>query len=375
MKILSVTIIPPSENAEWWRIINIANGLKSRGAEVDIVHYIIKGFYAHEIMKGKIYNNYENSIKIASPITILFEHLINLYHKKYDVVYGNTFGGAFFSILGKLSGIPLILDMHGIYEEFLIIDSKPAKLNLFLMKFMESTSLYFSDKVICVSRGMINYLHKEKEIPLKKLVYAANGVDLDFFKLSDLETIQKLKVSLGIENVLIFGYIGGFQNYQGVDNFIKAARKIDSDKIKFLVVGGDSESRENNIIFIPKIAREQIPDYYSLCDVLVLPRPHHVATEVAAPTKFAEYCAMGKPVLTTDVGDAADLVRIYKNGIVIEDNSPENLKKGVLKFSELDSLTFLEMGVNSRKLAEKEFDWKTISSNLVNNLSDFVYRK
>ena len=42
-------------------------------------------------------------------------------------------------------------------------------------------------------------------------------------------------------------------------------------------------------IFIPKIPRAQIPDYYSACDVLVLPRPSHPATEIAAPTKFAEY--------------------------------------------------------------------------------------
>jgi len=369
MKILSVTIIPPDEDAQWWRIINIANGLKSNGAEVDIVHYIVKGFEAHKKLKGKTHDC-DNSIRIASPIVILFEHLVNLYRIKYDVVYGNTFGGAFFCILGKLTGIPLVLDMHGVCEEFLIMDNKPNKFNLFLMKFMESTSLRFSDKIICVSRSMIDYFHKEKDIPLKKLVYGTNGVDLDFFKSSDLETIKKLKFSLGIENKFVFGYIGGFQNYQGVDNFIKAAKEIDSEDIKFLIVGGNTELRENNIIFIPKISRMQIPDYYSLCDVLVLPRPHHVATEVAAPTKFVEYISMGKPILTTDVGDAADFVRQNNIGIVVKNNDPENLKNGILEFMRIDANILTDMGKKSRKLAENEFNWNTISRAIFDCLAE-----
>ena len=43
--------------------------------------------------------------------------------------------------------------------------------------------------------------------------------------------------------------------------------------IKFIFVGGNIEIENINVI--PWIPREEIGGYYSICDVLVLPRPNH----------------------------------------------------------------------------------------------------
>lgn len=375
MRILSVTMIPPGENAQWWRILNIAKILKSEGNEVDIVHYIAKGYDAHKKLKEMRVEEYDrDSFMIMSPLVIPLKHLECISKKNYDVVYGNTYGGAFFSILGKLAGTPLVFDMHGIPEEFLLMNKlKNSNLHkLFFMKLMDSIALHFSDKIICVSKNMIRYLHNRKGIPLKKMAYITNGVNLNFFKPMNKEKINNMKKQLGIENKFVFGYIGDFQEYQGIENFIEVAKKIGDRETVFLIVGGEKESKENNIIFIPKVPRAQIPDYYSVCDVLVLPRPSHIVTEVAAPTKFAEYTAMGKPILTTEVGDAADFVNRYKNGIVVENNHPDNLKKGILEFLMLDKDELAEMGKNSRKLAENEFDWRKISKNILKCLEEVI---
>lgn len=365
MKILSVTIIPPDEDAQWWRIINIAKRLRSHESEVDIVHYISKGFDAHKSLDSKTdENTNSSSITIASPLLIPFKHLWNVYRNKYDIIYGNTFGGAFFSILGKLTGIPLILDMHGISDEFSVMENKPNKYKMRLIKLMEFLSLRFSDRIICVSRNMIDYLHNEKDIPYAKMIYATNGVDLNFFKPCGIKEVESLKQSLGIKNKFVFGYIGGFQGYQGVENLIIAAKNMKNDNVKFLIIGGNKNYIEDGIIFISRVPREQIPNYYSICDVLVLPRPKHIATEVAAPTKFAEYTSMGKPILTTNVGDAAYLVKKYDNGIVVEDNSIEVLKKGINTFLTIDENKLVTMGKKSRNLAECEFDWNLISQKI-----------
>ena len=96
----------------------------------------------------------------------------------------------------------------------------------------------------------------------------------------------------------------------------------------------------------------------------MLPRPNHLATDVAAPTKFAEYAAMGKPILTTDVGDAAELVAKYKCGIVVDSNDSEGLKNGVLELKKKSKDDLLNMGKNSRKLAEQEFSFKKMRDDL-----------
>lgn len=371
MNILSVTIIPPGEDAQWWRIINIVNQFKLVGCRVDLVHYIVKGFGAHKIIKAEKCKDSKASIIVASVIEIPFIHLRKVLKGKYNLVYGNTFGGTFFCILGKFYGVPLILDMHGTSEESLLENNKnPFK--LLLMKLMELLSLRFSDKIVCVSKKMMHHLNIEKKVPLNKMIYATNGVDLDFFKCVDEEKTKKLREFFNFQNKIVFGYIGGFQFYQGIERFIEVAKKIEDKRAVFLIVGGMKDSIEGNVFFISHVSRNEICDYYSLCDVLVLPRPSYIGTEVAAPTKFAEYCAMGKPILTTNMGDAADFVRQYKNGVVVQNNDSEYLEKGIFEFLNLDHDTLIKMGINSRKLAEDEFSWKKVSDDIIKGLNDFI---
>jgi glycosyltransferase involved in cell wall biosynthesis len=367
MKILSVHISTPGEDAAWWRISNIARILESNGHEVHFVHYCRKASYEKLENKEQYVNH---SFVITSPMSVHIKHLKILLKNQYDLVYGNTHSGAFISFPGKLTKIPLIFDMHGgLVEEFLLENEfslNPSFLSRFIQKkLIDFADLRFSDKIICVSHKMIEYLHDQKSVPLEKMDYVTNGVDLEFFKPINDEKVENLRKQLGLEDKLVFGYVGNFQKWQGVENFIEAARKNDDKDLAFLIVGGEKKLRENNIILIPKVPRTQVPDCYSVCDVLVLPRPSHLATEIAAPTKFAEYTAMGKSILTTDVGDAAEFVRAYKCGIVVEDNKVENLIKGIKEFRDESEEELERMGKNSRMLAENEFDWEKVGINLL----------
>ncbi len=373
MKILSVHISVPKNNAEDWRISNIVQILKNNEHEVDLVHYCSK--HAYEEMKNKEKYSKDKFI-ITSPLAVFFKHLKLLQEKEeYDLVYANTSTGTFCSVLGKLKKIPLVFDMHGSLAQELLLE-KRSRLNPHFLteymqyKIMELTNLRISDEIICVSNKMMDYLHHKNGIALEKMCYATNGVDLEFFKPKKNES-NGLKEKLGLEDKFIVGYIGGFQAWQGLDNLINSAESIEDKELAFIFVGGKKELNKKNIRFVPKINRSQVPDYYSICDVLVLPRPHHTATEIAAPTKFAEYTAMGKPVLTTNTGDTAELVRKYKCGIVVEDNNMKNLVRGIKELKNLDSNELKKMAKNSRKLAQNEFDWELVGVNLLNALEKF----
>ncbi|HJH27075.1 MAG TPA: hypothetical protein C5S37_09985 [Methanophagales archaeon] len=362
MKILSVSQIP-GEDAAWWRISNIARILESNGHEVHFVHYCRKASY-EKLENKEQYANH--SFVMTSLLTVHIKHLKVLLENQYGLVYGNTHTGVFCSLLTKLTKTPLIFDMHGgLIEEFLLLGGSKTSPKFFLNKFIDFMDLKFSNKIICVSKKTFEYLHDQKGVPLEKMAYVTNGVDLEFFKPVDKEKVDSIRKQLGLEDKLVFGYVGDFQKWQGVENFIEAARKIDDKDLAFLIVGGEKKLRENNIILIPKVPRTQVPDCYSVCDVLVLPRPSHPATEIAAPTKFAEYAAMGKPILTTNVGDAADFVRKYKCGIIVENNKPESLRKGINEFKDKSEEELKEMGEKARKLAENEFDWEKVGNNLL----------
>jgi glycosyltransferase involved in cell wall biosynthesis len=316
-------------------------------------------------------DNLRSSVVIVSTATVHAKHLKELLKDNYDLVYGNTHFGAFCAMLGLLKSVPLFFDMHGGKEEISLVNQTDVRwkyskkiVPFWFDNMVEFIDLQLSSKIICVSKQMIRHLHLNKGIPLGKMIYLTNGVDLQLFKPTHNQHIQELKKQYGIEDKFIFGYIGGYEKWQGVENFAEAARRIPDSNLVFVFVGGEKAAKEGNLLFIPKVLRNQIFDYYALCDVLVLPRPYHTATEIAAPTKFAEYTAMGKPVLTTNVGDAADLVRQYANGIVLADNQIENLIKGILQFRGKSANELNVMGENSRRLALIEFDWNKIIANL-----------
>ncbi len=362
MKILSIIYGPPQNDAHCTRISNIVRLLEKNGMDIDLMYYVAKGFENYKIFKIGIFNG---NFLVHDPLTLLFRHLTILTNENYDLVYGNTALATFFCVLGKLMNKPLILDMHGISEEN-SYSGKPKIICLFI-KIMERVALLFSDKVFCVSHKMIDYLHNEKNIDRDKLFYVPNGVDLDFFNQADENQINDMKIKYKIQDKLIFGYLGGNQKWQGLENFIAASKDINEDKFASIIVGCDISQwlQKDNIIYIPRVSKEEIIKYYSLCDVLVLPRPKNIVTEVAAPTKFAEYVSIGKPVLITNVGDAARLVKKYDNGLIIENNNLINLKKGIKQFLVIDKSKMKEMGENSRKLAENEFDWNKISNDLI----------
>ena len=111
--------------------------------------------------------------------------------------------------------------------------------------------------------------------------------------------------------------------------------------------------------------------YYAACDVFVLPTPKHPATQIVSPTKFAEYVAMGKPILSTDVGDPPQFIRTSECGFVVADNSIQSLIDGMGRFKGMTKSGLIEMGARSRKLAEENFDWNKIGSQLVEALQAY----
>lgn len=376
MRILMVCTILPQKRADWWRISNIAEIMENDGHEVQFVHYCRDSNYQRLDNKEKYSNHIFITFKslIVTPINIHLKHLKLLINGNYDLVYCNGPCSVFYSVLGKITRIPIIFDMHGdVIEEFLIKNPKigfSSLVKLNFIKFIDFISIRFSNVILCVSNKEITFLNRKKGISLDKMHYVTNGVDLEFFRQLDKEKINKTCKRLGIENKLVFGYIGDFQKWQGAENLIETAKSINNKNIVFLFVGEKMEIEKENIIVIPWIPREEIRDYYSICDILVLPRPSHPSTEVAAPTKFSEYTAMGKPILTTEVGDAADLVKEYKCGIVIENNSLQSLAQGINQVMNLSTDELNVMGMNSRKLADSIFNWERIGSKLLNVLKE-----
>ena len=294
MRILSVSLGLPKDDAAHQRMHDISRLLKENGHEVDSVHYyrtpehlsFDSDLRNHEFVRTSIFNIY-------------LRHLTILKKKKYDLVYGNRLTSSFCAQMSRILDIPIIYDRHGdaVQELFIENNNQLKKLREIysLAKYwlIDEVDIRLCNCILCVSKNMIENL-ADRGVPLQKMHYVTNGVDLSLFRPVELTSkTAHLKSDLGIDGKFVFGYLGSTERWQGVTNLVEAARRLNDKRSAVLIVGGQNDKKMNeNIVMVKRVPRTSIIDYYSICDVLILPRPKHPATTVAAPTKFSEYTAM-----------------------------------------------------------------------------------
>lgn len=77
--------------------------------------------------------------------------------------------------------------------------------------------------------------------------------------------------------------------------------------------------------------------------------------------------AAGRPVVSNGTGDIKELFERHHIGLMAAEN-PEDMAQKVFEILSNDQLA-TQLGKNSRKAAEKYFDWRILSKKL---LEDFV---
>jgi glycosyltransferase involved in cell wall biosynthesis len=206
------------------------------------------------------------------------------------------------------------------------------------------------------------------------------GIDTQTF--SPLNDGSTLRVKLGFDDsdiVLLFvGALGKYCRYKGVDYLIKAAhlaRKRNSS-VKLVVVGGGelvSELKqlaqelnlEEDIIFTGAVPNEQLPSYYAMCDIFVLP-------SISGPESFGivvvEAMASGKPAIVSDLPGVRDVIKNEETGLKVPPKDTQALSQAILRLIEDDDLRS-RMAQNARKEVES-LSWQRCAREM-----DAIYKE
>lgn len=162
-----------------------------------------------------------------------------------------------------------------------------------------------------------NYINKRVSdiTPSLKNVYTLyNGVDIEKFNLSKKKNyINDYDIK---ENDFVYLYTGRLVPEKGVLELVKAFNLIDDDSSKLLIVGDISknskyikkvkkEAKNNaNIIFTGKIKYKDIPFYYNLAKVGIIPS----TWEEPFALTVIEHMSAGNPVIISNSGAMPELV-------------------------------------------------------------------
>lgn len=250
--------------------------------------------------------------------------------------------------------------------------------NPFLLKGMdvlEWSSYKAADGCIALSPGIKEGIERRsKNIPIEMI---PNGCDL---KLFNPESIAKSEIPGVEEDDFVALFTGAHGIANGLDAAIDAAvelKKRGEQHVKLVFMGdgkekirlmkrADDESL-NNCIFINPVPKTELPGYFKRADVgLMLLQNIPSFYYGTSPNKFFDYLAAGLPVLNNYQGWVADLITQNECGIVVQPESPKAFADGILMLK--NRLDRKQLGINARKLAEKQFDRNSLSDQFVDFL-------
>jgi glycosyltransferase involved in cell wall biosynthesis len=195
----------------------------------------------------------------------------------------------------------------------------------------------------------------------KRIFFVPYGVDTDYFR-EKAEPWRARRAEIKLENGWnpkhLVLYVGRLVRQKRVDVLIEAMCKLEQDRkdIALLIVGDGVEHQQlaeqakglKNVRFLGFKDRPDLPQYYAVADVFVIPSEIEPWGMVVA-----EALACGLPVIATrKVGAAWDLIEDGKNGYIVPENDAAALAVAIDRACQADRVP---MGASeSRKVVG---DW------------------
>lgn len=298
--------------------------------------------------------------------------------RKYDFIYTGCEGaGQAMFFCRPFVKAPIIYDVHGDSIAQSALERQTASSGRVTsaslrVRIVSRMAMACADYVVTVSETHTEALIRQG-LSKDRVGIIRNGVDLDLFR----------QLPFPEHPQFTFAYAGAFQIWQNIDNLVEAFDRIRNRNIRLLLVGftqDDLSIRQqcaekfgDRVELVDKTDRVSLINILRSVAVFIIPRISHPALRHAFPTKFAEYAAMGRPIMVNDVDETADFVRKYDCGFV-SDPSPEAMARTMEEVTKISSETLAEMGNRARRMAEENFSWQQIGDEYATLVRNIVAR-
>jgi PEP-CTERM/exosortase A-associated glycosyltransferase len=271
-------------------------------------------------------------------------------------------------VVGRVSRIPTVYEMRGIWEESHAMRHRAgrARLRYQAVHHLENRALKRADAccVICeslkteaLSRGVLE----------RRIFVVPNGVDHDRFQPGPGR--EDLRAKWGLCGAKVMGYVGSFSRYEGLELLIevtKNLRKEFSDLHLLLVGDGDlypklqhlalTAGLSDRVVFTGRLEHKEVLQFYRLCDFLVLPRRDTPETRLVTPLKPLEIMAVAKPLIASDIGGHREMIEDGINGLLFRSDDTTDLTSRCRTLIQ-DPQLRVALGSQARQWVIKHRDW------------------
>ena len=235
------------------------------------------------------------------------------------------------------------------------------------------------DRVIVATIAELTQLRFLYKADAKKLVVIPPGVDVSHFYPIPADEARSY-IGLKPEDRMIL-FVGRIEPLKGVDTLLEAMSCLqmkESRPVHLAIIGGDPAASpemmnaemarlknlcevlglDQSVVFLGVRDQDKLPYYYSAAEVVVMPSHYESFGMVAL-----EAMACGAPVIASEVGGLAYLVRDGETGFTIPAEEPETLCE---KLSWLlnDAELHAKMSAQAAAYAQ-DYAWEKIAKQIV----------
>jgi len=236
-----------------------------------------------------------------------------------------------------------------------------------LVESMEMNVLKRADKVFCVS-NVLKFYFVKRGVPEEKIHVISNGVDIQRFHLKI--SCDKIKKRYQLTNQNVIGFIGSFHYWHGVHHLIHLIQEILSShsNVAFLLVGSGGPLKvqlesfmkehhyEDRVILTGHVPHDEVPAYISAMDIVLAPYPS-LDFFYYSPVKIYEYMAMGKAVVSSKIGQIAEVIENNQTGILCRPGDLQEMIEAVRGLLFNPSMR-KRVGSEAHQYIKKNHTWK-----------------
>jgi glycosyltransferase involved in cell wall biosynthesis len=210
----------------------------------------------------------------------------------------------------------------------------------------------------------------QRGISPEKVVTITNGADTVYWRPGP-DRAAELRNQLGLQGEFVVLYIGAHGISQGLSAVIKVANRVrDQIGIRFLFVGDGAEKGKlvaevrrlglTNVTFLEPVDKAQVRDYYSMADLCLVPLRNIPLFDAFIPSKMFEIMAVGRPILASVRGEAAEILRRSASARVTEPENEADMAEALLNLRKSPA-TRQEMGRQGRKFVEAYYSRRELA--------------
>lgn len=233
--------------------------------------------------------------------------------RKFDLLYVYhppiTVGLAA-AVARYLTGVPFILEIQDLWPDTVTTSGMSGASRLSATLGRVCSFVYRrSSKIIVQSRAM-QALLEERGVPAHKLHTIRNWADK-----SALAPPKSDSTGDGARMRIV--YAGNLGRAQALETAIDAAALTPDIDLVLVGDGVDADALKSraleqglaNVFFVPRMLREDVPDYLQNADGLLIHLRKDELFAATIPSKTQYYLALGKPIIAGVDGETADILK------------------------------------------------------------------